>query len=195
MRWLFGGLAAILFLVPVYFGSAAMSLAGLVAAARAGDGAAVLQRTDMRALNASLANQIVSAYLARIGQKREVRPTEKMLINAFGSGIADAMIRKLLTAENLTKMLKTGQLDAAPGLPPVTGLPALGDVDAADVAALLGRVRLVNPVLLSVRISNGSDPASFTAIDLHFEDLGWKLAGITLPASVVRDLAASLPIK
>jgi hypothetical protein len=195
MRWFLGGVAAVVVLVLLYLGSAASSLSALAAAVRAGDGVAVAEHTDIKALRSSLSDQIVAAYLDRIGEKRQVRPMEKMLISAFGSGIADAMIAKMLTAENLTKILKAGKLDGAPGLPAIDGLPALGDLDTGNVLALLDRLRFVKPVQLAVRVSNTSDPEQYAAIDLHYEDLGWKLAGITLPRAVVRNLAATLPDK
>lgn len=195
MRWLLGTLAVLVVALVVYLGSAAASLSSLAAAARAGDGARVLEHTDVRALNRSLTNQILSAYFERIGATRRIGPAERMLINTYGASIADAMVAKMLTADRLTQMLKTGNLDGSAGLPSFAGLPALANLQTGDWLSLLGRINLIQPVLLGIRVSETADPESYAAINLHFEGAGWKLSGIELPKPIVRTLAASLPAK
>jgi hypothetical protein len=68
MRWFFGTLVTLLVLVGVYASSAIVSLNRLVEAARAGDGAEILARTDVPRLKHSLVDQIISSYLIRTGQ-------------------------------------------------------------------------------------------------------------------------------
>lgn len=194
MRWLAGVVAAVVAFLIVYLGSAAYSLAGLAAAVRAGDGAAVFARTDLKSLNHSLTDQIVRAYLERIGATRQIKPIEKLLINTYGATIADAMVARMLTADRLTEMLRTGGLDA-PGVPSFAGFPALADLKTGNFLSLLGRVNLVKPVVLAIRVSDASDPEHYAAIDLHYEGLDWKLAGIELPRAIVNQLAASLPVR
>ena len=173
---------------------AASSLSTLASAARAGDGAKVLEQTDIKALNRSLTNQIVGAYLERIGATRRISPMEKTLINTYGASIADAMVAKMLTADKLAGCWKpaTGRPD---GVAVLSGLPALGDLPTENWLSLLGRVHLIQPVLLGIRVSDTSDPESYTAINLHFEGSDWKLAGLELPKAIVRSLAAALSVK
>jgi len=118
-----------------------------------------------------------------------------MLINTYGATIADAMAAKMLTADNLTQILKSGKVDASQGLPAFAGLPALGDLQTGNWLALLGRVNFIQPVLLGVRVSNSPAPDDYAAINLHFEGSDWKLAGLELPKAIVRSLAAALPVK
>ena len=195
MRWFIGIVVTIVVIILVYLGSAAWSLAGLIAAAREGNGAAVMERIDIPSLTRSLTNQIVAAYLERVGATRRISPLEKMLVNTYGATVADAMVAKLLTAEKLTQILKTGNLEAAPGIPGLAGLPALAGPYNEDWLSLLGRVSFVQPVLLAVRVSTSSDPDTYAAINLHYEGPGWKLSGMVLPKAAVRELAASLPVK
>jgi hypothetical protein len=195
MRWFVGTVIAIVVLIALYLGSAASALAGLVAAARAGDGAAIIERTDVKALSRSLTTQIAAAYLERIGAKRRISPMEKMLASTLGASIADAMVANMLTADRLTQILKTGNLGATPGVPTGAGLPALADLHNENWLSLLGRLSFVQPVLLAIRLSNTTDSDSYAAINLHYEGFGWKLSGIALPKGAVRDLAASLPVK
>jgi hypothetical protein len=194
MRWLLGVVVAAAALVLIYLGSAASSLATLAASVRAGDGTAILEKTDRTRLSHSLTDQIVRAYLERIGATRRIKPMEKLLINTYGASIADAMVAKMLSADKLAQMLKSGSLDA-PGVPSFTGLPALADLETGNLASLLGRLNFINPVVIGIRVSNNSDPENYAAIDLHCEGLAWKLAGIELPKPIVRQLAASLPDK
>jgi hypothetical protein len=195
MRWFIGIIVTIVVLILIYFGSAAYSLAGLIAAAREGNGAAVIERVNLPSLTRSLTSQIVAAYLERIGATRRISPMERMLVNTYGATVADAMVAKMLTAEKLTQMLKTGKLDATPGVPDLAGLPAVAGLQNEDWLSLLGRVSLVQPALLAIRISTASDPDNYAAINLHYEGLDWKLSGIVLPKAAVRELAASLPVK
>ena len=195
MRWILGTLAVLVVALAIYLGSAAASLSSLAAAARAGDGAKVLEHTDVKSLNRSLTNQILSAYFERIGATRRVSPAEKMLINTYGASIADALVAKMLTADRLTQLLKSGNLDGSAGLPSFAGVPALGQLPTGDWLSLLGRINLIQPVLLGIRVSETADPESYAAINLHFEGTGWKLSGIELPKAILRTLAASLPAK
>ena len=64
MRWFVGIVVALLVGTAIYLASAIVSLHGLIEAARAGDGAGVLARTDTARVRRSLVDQIVSAYLA-----------------------------------------------------------------------------------------------------------------------------------
>lgn len=195
MRWLLGTIAALVAALAIYLASAASSLSALAAAVRDGDGAKVLEQTDVKALNRSLTSQIVSAYLGRIGATRKVGPMEKMLVNTYGASIADAMVAKMLTSDKLTQMLKTGNLEGTTGLPSFTGLPALANLQTGNWLSLLGRVNFIQPVLLGIRVSDHTDPESYAAINLHFEGTNWKLSGIELPKAIVQTLAASLPVK
>jgi hypothetical protein len=118
---------------------------------------------------------------------------EKTLINGYGATIADAMVAKMLTPERLTQLLKTGKLEGAGDLPPLSGMPTLAGLGSG--LSTLGRLHFIQPVLLGVRVSDSSAPDDYAAIHLHFEDFGWKLAGIELPKAAVRTLAANLPVK
>src|SRR3954470_21351192 len=132
MRWFIGIVVATVVLVLLYLGSAAWSLAALIAAAREGNGAAVMERVDIPSLTRSLTSQIVAAYLERVGATRRISPMEKMLVNTYGATVADAMVAKMLTAEKLTQLLKTGKLDATPGVPDLAGLPALAELQSEN---------------------------------------------------------------
>jgi hypothetical protein len=186
MRWFLTSIVAVFVAIGVYVGSAIVSLNGLVAAAKAGDGVEILARTDVPRLRRSLVDQIVSAYLIRTGQNRAIKPIERVVANAYGATIADALISKMLTRENLTNILQKGSLSADGD----NQIIALGGIDTSKVLKSLGRLSFVKPVELSVRLG---DEEGAGAISLHFAGNGWKLSGLNLPTRALQGLALRLP--
>lgn len=187
MRWFFATLLALMVGIGIYVGSAVMSLTGLVEAARAGDGAGILARTDPVRLRHSLVDQIVAAYLGQMGKDRPVKPLERMLANTYGATVADAIIGKLLTEENLTRILKDGAI--GPGESPVANMQGLGKIDTSSLLRIANRISLIKPVEFLFRLGDGENAGG---VSLHFEGNGWKLSGIQLPAAAVQMLAQSL---
>jgi hypothetical protein len=187
MRWFFGTLLALLVAIGIYVGSALVSLNGLAEAARAGDGSGVLERTDMVRLRHSLVDQIVSAYLRQLGRDRPVKPLERMAANTYGASVADAMIAKMLTEENLTGMLKKGAISS--GGNDIANMQRLSEMETSKVLEMLSRLSPVKPVEILVRLG---DTESAGAVSIHFEGNGWKLSGIQLPPAAVQMLAQSL---
>jgi len=189
MRWFLGGLAAFAIAAVIYVGSAILSLNGLAGAARAGDGAAILSRTDLPRLRHSLVDQIVFAYLKRVGRDRPVKPMERLVASTYGATIADAMVGKMLAADNLTQILRDGRV--AVGETDVN-LQRLSDLDASGVLQKIGRLSFVKPVEAQVRLGDGDDAGG---ISLHFEGFGWKLSGVQLPAAAIETLVQHLADK
>jgi hypothetical protein len=187
MRWLFGTLLAVLVGIGIYIGSALVSLNGLVEAARAADASAVLDRTDMARVRRSLVDQIVSAYLKQLGRDRPLKPLERMAANTVGASIADAMIAKMLTQENLTRILNNGAFGA--GQTGVPNMQRLSEIDTSRIFQVLSRLSPVKPVEFMVRLG---ETESAGGISMHFEGRGWKLSGIQLPAAAAQVLAQSL---
>jgi hypothetical protein len=89
-----------------YVGSAFVSLERLAAAARAADGAQLIARTNIPRVRHAIINQLITAYLEKIGQRSQVKPFEKRAIETFGASIADELAIKLVTADNLSALLK-----------------------------------------------------------------------------------------
>lgn len=193
MRWFLASVAALCVLAVIYFGSCLFALSGLVKDVQAGDGAAVIGRTDVPRLNRSLTEQVIQAYLQRIGATRRVSTMERLVANTYGATIADAMIAKILTADRLTGLLMSGQLGGGDQVPLIQGFPALGNLSAGSALNLLGRIGFVQPVTLSFQITDTVDKDAKAALVMHFQGSGWKLAGIDLPPGIVRQLAAALP--
>src|SRR3954453_23034831 len=190
MRWLIGMVVILVVSLAIYVGSAVWSTKGLVEAVRSGNGAKILARTDLPRVKRSLTDQILAAYLDRLGAKRPIKPLERMLANTYGASIADALVAKLLTEENLTRLLRTGALGHAAQNTQVGNLASLANLDPSALR-LLARISPVKLVEIAILLGDDRDSG---AIHLHFEGDGWRLSGIQLPAAALRALAESLPM-
>src|SRR5882757_3110275 len=191
MRWLIGIVVILVVSLVVYVGSAVWSAKGLVEAVRSGNAGEILSRTDVPRLKRSLTDQILAAYLDRLGAKRPIKPLERMLANTYGASIADALVSKLLTEENLTRLLRTGAVGDVSQNAQVGNLASLANLEPSALR-LLGRISPVKLVEVAILLGDDRDSG---AINLHFEGDGWKLSGVQLPAAALRALAESLPMK
>jgi hypothetical protein len=187
LRWFIGILGVLVIGAAIYVGSAVVSLRGLVDAARAGDAPAVLARTDVARLRRSLVDQIVSAYLKHAGRDRPIKPLERLAANTYGASVADAMIAKMLTEENLTNILSTGAVNS--GSTAIGHMPPLSELDTWNIFGVLKRITLIKAVEFAVHIGS---PGSQGSVSLHFSGTEWKLSGIQLPDEVVDALARNL---
>ena len=188
MRWIVGILLALVVLTAVYIGTAVASLSGLVEDTRKGDAAAVMSRIDLARLRASLAEQIVRAHFGHIEQRRPVKTIERIAAPT----VVDALLARLLTPENITKVLQSGtlQVDTA-ATPAVIALPSLDSARLDNTGRLLTRLRPKSPVQLQVLL----DDAGETAIRIHYEGTHWKLSGLDLPPAALEKLVAGIAVK
>lgn len=191
-RWIAVIVAALFLALAGYSATALISLERLATAARASDGAEVIARTNVPRVRQAIIGQIISAYLEKVGQKRPVRPFERMAIETFGASIADDLAIKLVTAENLSVLLRSGAVRESNAKPELGTIPALGDLDVSNIMNVLRRVKLIKPVEFELQL--GDNPSA-GSISMHFEAWGWKLSSINLPASIVARLVERLPVR
>jgi hypothetical protein len=187
MRWFVAVLVAFLLGVGVYLGSAVVSVTRLAEAARSGDSASVLARTDIARVRRSLVDQIVSTYLKKLGRDRPVKPLEQLAANTYGASIADGLIAKLVTGENLTKILNDGSIVSHGNQ--IGNMQPFSAINASSALEVLKRISPVKPVEFFVRVG---ETKSAGGVSFHFEWTGWKLSGVELPSSVIEALAQSL---
>lgn len=192
MKWLIGVVLAVLVCVGIYGGSAFVSLVGLVSAVRGADVAQILARTDMPRLRHSIVDQVMTAYLDRLGQKRQLRPIERIAINAFGATIADDLAAKLMTSENLSVLLKSGAVRNATEDITFGTMSSVAELDISSIFALAGRITFVKPVEFALRLGGGQEAGS---ISMHLEGTTWKLSGIGLPPKILTNIVDRLPAR
>ncbi len=187
MRWLFRITLLLVVASAVYLGTAVASLQGLVEDARDGNTAAIMARIDLPKFRASLAEQIVRAHFGRIEQTRPVKTIERVAAPA----VIEALLAKLLTPENITRVLQSGALPADGGTVSPIALPALSTAGLENAGRILTRLRPKSPVQLQIRL----DDAGQTAIRMHYEGTHWKLSGLDLPPAALEKLIAGISAK
>lgn len=187
MRWFIGAVTISLVGFCVYVGSALISLGGLAATARSGNGVEVLARTDVPRLRRSLVDQIVVAYLRHLGRDRPVKPLERIAANTYGASIADATIAKLLTPGTIAGLLNGSAVGLGTGQ--FLNMEGLRIIDTLTAVGTLQRISFVKPVEMQVRLGEGERNG---AISIHFEGDAWKLSGIQLPDAAIEALAQDL---
>jgi hypothetical protein len=191
MKWFSAAVAAIVICFIGYAGSALVSLEQLVSAAKSADGSRLMALTDVARVRHSLVDQIITVYLQKIGQKSPVKPFERMAIETFGASIADEVVIKLTTPENISALLNTGAVRDVSSTIDISNMPALANFDASSMNALkhMAPVKLVE---FSLRL--GSDPGD-GSISMHFDGPRWKLSGINLPTAAIENLVDRLPVR
>ncbi|WP_027550937.1 DUF2939 domain-containing protein [Bradyrhizobium sp. Cp5.3] len=192
MKWIVGTLAVVLTILLVYAGSALISILGLVSAVRNGDVAQIMTRTDLPRVRHSLVEQLNTAYLERLEQKRPLRPIERMAITSLGTTIADDFTTKLVTPENLSVLLRSGTVRNAAENISFGTMSSLADLDASNIFVLLGRIRPIKPDEFALGFGRGENAGS---ISMHFEWTGWKLSGVGLPQRIVANMVDRLPTR
>jgi hypothetical protein len=181
-------LAVLVVAVIGYGATAAVGLGRLADAARQGDGDAILARTDLPRLKKSLVFQVLEAYL----EGRPRTPRETLIANTVGATLIDAAVERLLSRENIAAMLRNGEVKlGGPG--GSLAVPDLSRLAASDISTLIARVRPASLVEFTVRLTDADTPDAYGGIKMRFDGGGWRLSGLDLPRSVLREIAKALP--
>jgi hypothetical protein len=149
-----------------------------------------MARTDMPRVRHTLVDQVMATYLDRRGQKRPLRPIDRVAINPFGTTIAHDLAAKLMTPENLAVLLKSGTVgNAADNYLWIDVVPGRGRRFEPIRHCRAGQAR--KAVEFSLRLAGDENAGS---ISMHFAGTTWQLSSITLPPRVVAELVDRLPI-
>jgi DUF2939 family protein len=161
------------------------ALYDLVRAAQAADVKEIEQRVDLPELRRSLSGQIIQAY-ARVTGK----PVGNGLMIGVASAFADPFVEKMLSAQTLADMLKTGwphdMLAERPEGFEGLDINMLGSVFQLYFASDYGIGEFRVPLPLHQPV------AKQFRIRLALSDWTWKLSGLDLPHALQDRLAREL---
>ncbi len=188
MRKVAAAIAVILVLVAGYSVWPFASLYGLARAVEARDAGAVGARVDFPALRTSLIRQITLTYLRLHG--KPLRVLAEDIAIAMAVSVADPLVEKLLTPENLVALLARGWPREGAGAPP-------GDISGLTLPPLGGVFRLYANTEYGTgwaRIALPVDRPSQKQLRLHLRLSGatWVLSGVDLPVELQERLAQEL---
>lgn len=188
---LLGLLLAVLFgywLSP-YVGATRFALA-----ANAGASDEVLARTDLPALRAAFARQIVRAYLSRYPQARGLDPLARQVVTGVARGYVDALVAEHLTPEAIAALL-SARGPATPGGLLGQGVALPRAERLGDAWTLFMNSGFDGPASFVVTIppneAAAAGPESYL-LRFGLSGLRWKLRALELPQAVLGRLADEL---
>lgn len=160
----------------------------LARAVQARDVAQVSERTDFPALRQSLVDQIALAYFRLSGGKTDSL-IGQYVVAAAGT-IADPMVAKLITPENLVLLISRGDVRAA--------LPEMeNSLEGLSTDAFRNAWEVVTNSEFGLRRFSLSVPpdrprAEQFRLHLQLEGWVWRLVGLELPEPLQQKIAAAL---
>jgi Protein of unknown function (DUF2939) len=193
MRKFFRAAILLVILVAAYWSWALVGAAQLASVASEGDAEAVMQRVDLPALRRSLGSQIAHAFLEQNPQFKKLLPLEQGFVGSVGGGAADALLRELLTPENIAALLNKGRVglpkDGAPNAETLWRMPSLGEAFRTRPLQALMNSHFDGPLSFVVNLDSA---AGRYGVHLHLSGATWRLSGIDVPEVVSARLAREI---
>jgi DUF2939 family protein len=188
MRKLAAAIAILLVVLVGYSAWPFASLYGLARAVEARDVGAVRERVDFPAVRRNLIDQIMQAYLRLSGKTASSLAAN--LAVAVAASIADPLVEKLVTPENLVALLARGwpQEGAGDKPPDIAGLalPPLGGI------AQLYRNTEYGTGWARVSVPVDRPAQKQFRLRLRLTGANWVLSGVDLPVELQERLAQEL---
>jgi Protein of unknown function (DUF2939) len=177
--------------VAAYWGWALAGAAQLASVASRGNAEAVMQHVDLPALRRSLSSQIARAFLEQNPQFRKMLLVEQRFVGSVGAGAADAVLRQVLTAENIAALLNKGRVSLPKAGGPETfwRMPALSEAFRAGPLQALMNSRFDGPLGFVVNLDSAEGRYG---VHLHLSGATWRLSGIDVPDEVSARLARAI---
>lgn len=192
-RW---GLRIVLGIVAAaligYWASPYVGVTRFALAANAGATDEVLARTDLPALRAAFARQIVRTYLGRHPQARSLDPLARQVVGSVATGYVDAIIAEHLTPQAIAALISARGAGAQPGGLLGRGV-SLPNADLQGGWTLFANSGFDGLASFAVAVPAGSG-AEEDRYRLRFglAGLSWVLRAIELPRSALEKLADEL---
>jgi hypothetical protein len=193
MRNFIRAVIALIILVAAYWGWALAGAAQLASVASRGDAEAVMQHVDLPALRRSLSSQIARAYLEQNPQFRKMLSVEQGFVGSVGAGAANALLREVLTAENIAALLNKGRVGLPKAGSPQANafwrMPPLSEAFRAGPLQALMNSRFDGPLSFVVNLDSAEGRYG---VHLHLSGATWRLSGIDVPDEVSARLARAI---
>jgi hypothetical protein len=182
-------IAVVLVLLVIFVAGAIWpftALYDIATKAEAGDAAALNQRIDLPAFRRSLTGQLIRTYIRLSGIK--VNPGG--IAAGVAGSIVDPIVEKLLTAEVLANMLRTGwPTSVLPERP--AGLEGFGSLHAGNFWVLFAGSNY-GVSGFSVSVPPDAPVARQFRVYLSLSKQGWKLSALDLPEDIQVKLVEQL---
>jgi hypothetical protein len=186
-------LGAVVAVLLGYWLSPYLSVTRFALAANAGATEEILARTDLPALRASFARQIVRTYLARQPQTRSLDPLARQVVGSVAASYVDAIIAEHLTPQAIAALISARGPGAQPGSLLGQGV-ALPKADLQGAWKLFENSGFDGLASFAVAVPAGTGAAEEDRYRLRFglTGLRWVLRAVELPRSALEKLADEL---
>jgi Protein of unknown function (DUF2939) len=190
MRWAGRILLALIPIWAVYFVSPYVSMYGLARAIEAKDAAAIERWVNFRAVRASVARQLIPAYLAATGRESEIKGAKGQAVVGIGASIADPLLAQYLSPTALADFLDDPRLEAKGGSPAGSGRLELNSVPSLRQLFVTAETRGFRAISFAVPVDKAAEERF--RLHMRMRGLGWRLVGIDLPQPVLQRLVREL---
>ena len=177
--------------LAAYWGWALVGAAQLASVASQGDAEAVMQRVDLPALSRSLGSQIAYAYLKQNPEFQKLLSIEKGFVGSAGSGAANALLRDILTPENIAALPNKDRV-GRPGSPyaeTIWRMPPLSEAFRTGPFQALMNSYFDGPLSFVVVLDSAEGRYG---VHLHLSGITWRLSGLDVPEVVSARLAREI---
>ena len=190
MRWLFGSATALFLVWAAYVASPYIAAIRLVAAIATGDGAALTERVNLRAVRAAVAKQIVDQGLAEKGQGT-VSSSDIELIKGTITAAAEPFLTQTMTPPGVAGLIGLGSFAA-----PFKGGPLAALTTAPrQVLAIVQASRWRGFRNVYLTLPPEKPAGEQTRLQMRLSRLTWRLVGIDLPPGEKARLVAAVLAK
>jgi hypothetical protein len=177
-------IAALLFVWAAYFVSPYVSFYQLAKAVEAKDSAALAERVNFKAVRASIANQVIPAYLIATGRGSEAKGERGQALVGMGATIADPILAEYISPEKLANFLAEPQaLPGKSGGGSRTRVTSLRDAWLLFATAQARGFRAI-----SFTVPPGEPIDQQFRLQMRISGLGWQLVGIQVPKPILDEL-------
>jgi hypothetical protein len=191
MRWGLRTLAALLVVWAAYFSSPYVSFYRLGKAMQARDVSQLERRVNFPALRASIARQVIPAYLSATGRDGEAKLARNQAVAGLGVTVADPILAQYISPQALADFLADPRAEM--GEPGLSGgaselrLTSLGDAWRLFTTA---RARGFRRVVFTLPLDKPADQQF--RLEMRLRGFGWQLVGVELPQPILRRLVWEL---
>ena len=191
MRWGFRSILALLLVWAAYFISPYVSCYRLGVALQARDVAQIEQRVNFPALRASLARQIIPAYLVATGRQSEAKGARTQAVAGIGATVADPILAQYISPQAFANFLADprAEIDQS-GLPGGANDLRLKSVSDGWRLFATAQTRGFRRVIFTLPLDKAADQQF--RLEMRLRGLGWQLVGIELPQPILRRLVWEL---
>jgi hypothetical protein len=188
MRWIVRVIAGLFVLWAAFFISPYVSFYRLAKAVEAKDTAALTERINFKAVRASIAAQVIPAYLIATGRENELKGQRGQAVIGIGASIADPILSEYISPEKIADFLANPR--TLPGEP--QGGSGIRVASLRDAWLLFATAQTRGFRAISFAVPPGEGAHDQFSLQMRIRGLGWRLVGVRVPKRILDRLVEEI---